>query len=513
MAEVSFINEEEIRSTIGLVRKDTPELNWCAITYEDSKSRKLMLCGKGNGGLEELRQQLLPERCVYAILVTHDRPDELVEATTKFIFIIWIGTKVARMQRARQGPARSAIQEIFGSCHVTHSCEEIDEITEDILMTKVRNASGSAVHVLNKDGSKAATELQAKIGGITKIGSSGEVKWKDLDKVNEMIAKVRSDSDPTTWVFCAYNEEYALDVKGTGEGTVDEEILPLLEPTVAGYGLVRKTETIDDSETIKFAYIVFLGDQVDRRLKSKLSTFAGEVEKVFSPHHVTIEANTKNELSDEIIVETIAKASGTKSHVLKETIHTRPVTKTTATKPKEPAPVSSEPKVNIKIEKKPKEVKKFEPEQGGDGPQFDNIDAINEAIADVRNDETNTKWMMCGITPDSGNKVTLLSKGEGEIDEMLPLLDEKNVCYGLIRRTLQIDDSLTIKFVMFSWTGDNIPRMLRAKLGIYAGHLQRLLEPYHCDLSATNHSEFTEDIIQNLIATYSGKKSHIVDKQ
>jgi len=515
MAEVSLLNEEEIRDTIALVRKDTPECNWCALTYENAKSTRLHLLGKGSAGLAELTPLLQPDQCTYALLVVHDRPDELVEATTKFVWIIWIGKKVARMQRARQGPARSSIQEIFGSCHVTISCEELDEITEDIVMEKVRNASGSAVHVLNKDGTKASAELQAKVGAITKIGTSGEVKWKNLDHVNELIAKVRSDSDPTTWVFCCFDEENALDVKASGEGNVDDEMVKLLEPTVAGYGLVRKTEIIDESETIKFAYIVFLGDQVERRLKSKLSTFAGEVKQVFSPHHVTIEANNKSEVSDAIIIETIAKASGTKSHVLKETIHVQPVVKSA---PKEKASETEAPaaepekKVNIKIEKKPKEVKKFEPAQGGDGPQFEDIDTITDAIADVRNDETDTKWMMVGITPDSNKKVKFLQKGSGEIDEMLPLLDDKNVCYGLIRRTLKIDDSITVKFVMFAWTGDNIPRMLRAKLGIYAGHLHNLLQPYHCDFCASNHSEFTEDIIQNLIATYSGQKSHLVEK-
>jgi hypothetical protein len=40
------------------------------------------------------------------------------------------------------------------------------------------------------------------------------------------------------------------------------------------------------------------------------------VNDFFSPHHVTIEATNTSEVSDKIVTETIAKASGTKSHVL-----------------------------------------------------------------------------------------------------------------------------------------------------------------------------------------------------
>jgi hypothetical protein len=92
--------------------------------------------------------------------------------------------------------------------------------------------------------------------------------------------------------FFSYDSTAALGLSGEGEGTIDDDLLPhlivffcsflhsslpFLQPEVAGYALVRKTETIDESETVKFVYLVWMGENIDRRLRSQLSTFAGQV--------------------------------------------------------------------------------------------------------------------------------------------------------------------------------------------------------------------------------------------
>jgi len=516
MASVSFIDEDSIKQAIQLVRKDTDECNWCAVTYENSKSTKLQLCGQGNDGLDGLTQVLKPEICVYAILCVHDRPDELVEATTKFVFIIWIGTKVARMQRARQGVALSSIQEIFGSCHITINCEELNEITLDIVMNKVRDASGSAVHVIGKDGSKAAP-LTANVGPRAKITNSVDIVWNDEEAVKQAISNVRNDSEPTTWVFVTYDDQFHLGIAGQGNGTVNDEIAPLLKPEVAGYGLVRKTEQIDDSETVKFAYFIWIGESIDRRLRSQLSTHQGKLDQFFAPHHVTIEATEPKEVTDEIVVDTISKASGTKSNVLDSVVSGQAYRGAvrsfqTPTKVQQQSAPVAEAKP-IKIEKKePAEkktpVKTVASTEQSDGPKIEDIDAIQEAISDIRNDSTETKWMFMAYN--DKKQLQFIQKGEQGLDEMLPLFTDKVAGYALVRRTLQIDDSETVKFVKISWTGENIPRMLRAKLGIYEGTAAKILSPYHCELKATNLDEISENIITDAISTYAGAKSHVI---
>lgn len=64
---------------------------------------------------------------------------------------------------------------------------------------------------------------------------------------------------------------------------------------MVGYGLIRKIEKIDErlffiqylkkikyfSETIKFAFIRFVGDNIPRMLKARLGTHFGTITKFF----------------------------------------------------------------------------------------------------------------------------------------------------------------------------------------------------------------------------------------
>lgn len=48
---------------------------------------------------------------------------------------------------------------------------------------------------------------------------------------------------------------------------------------MVAYGLVRKTDKIDDSITVKFAYIFWLGDKVPRLQKAKISVQQGSIKE------------------------------------------------------------------------------------------------------------------------------------------------------------------------------------------------------------------------------------------
>jgi hypothetical protein len=46
------------------------------------------------------------------------------------------------------------------------------------------------------------------------------------------------------------------------------------------------------------------------------------------------------------------------------------------------------------------------------------------------------------------------------------------VGYGLVRLVERFDDSDTVKFVYIRWVGENIHRMLRARLGTHSGAIK-----------------------------------------
>jgi Cofilin/tropomyosin-type actin-binding protein len=84
-------------------------------------------------------------------------------------------------------------------------------------------------------------------------------------------------------------------------------------------------------------------------------------------------------------------------------------------------------------------------------------------------------WILYTYSGGNSNTVVLKGKGSGGVDELLEQLDDSTVGYGLVRLIERVDESDTVKFAYINWTGDNIPRMLRARLGTHSGAIKEFL--------------------------------------
>lgn len=101
-----------------------------------------------------------------------------------------------------------------------------------------------------------------------------------------------------------------------------------------------------------------------------------------------------------------------------------------------------------------------------DGLTFEDQDALKELRAGDVN------WI---LYTQNANTVSLKGKGTGGVDELVEQLDDASVGYGLVRLIERVDESDTVKFAFINWTGDNIPRMFRARLGTYSGAVREFL--------------------------------------
>jgi hypothetical protein len=108
-------------------------------------SNNVVLQDIGSGGLEELRNALKLDQVQYGLLRVYDFYDG--HRTTKFVFIIWVGENIKIMRKARIATHKGAITEFIGQHHVAVACSNLNEITEQIVMTQVKTASGTAIHV------------------------------------------------------------------------------------------------------------------------------------------------------------------------------------------------------------------------------------------------------------------------------------------------------------------------------------------------------------------------------
>ncbi|KAM9969171.1 hypothetical protein ACTFIW_003722 [Dictyostelium discoideum] len=326
------------------------------------------------------------------------------------------------------------------------------------------------------------------------------LQFVDDSSCKSAIADLRNDSTPTDWVLLSFESPKSQKIKlvGSGSGGV-AELVEHLQDDLVGFALVRKIDKIDDSETVKFAFINFIGEKVGILQKGKISVTIGGVKDFLGSFQCDFLVTSKNEISDEIVLNKIQDISGTGSKVLDEngaktgaskstTSPTNSFRRSTYGSVSSPSSSSSN-KDSIKL---------------GDEP------TIREALKEFRSDENDIDWVLFGYEGGNSNTIILLGKGNGGVNELISNLQDNLVGYGLVRIVEKIDNSDTIKFAYINWIGEEIPRMLRARLGTHTGFVNQLVTPYHVDIKCTVKSEISKEIVEETVAKASGKASMVL---
>lgn len=359
---LTFVDEEQAMARIKEFRNS--DENWILYTYEENSTNRIVFYASGTGNVAELKEHLKDDIVCYGLVRKIDRIDE--SDTIKFCFVQWIGEGINRLLRARLGTHKGAVNDFFSPFHVDLTATELNEIDDEIIERLIKITSGSESRVLSDDKvipsekivatkkvstpshsvSNDTTEdstvsndnsgsTETKPSNTTYIRSGGstqtskpvkslvssdtiELLFEDEEQVRNAIVSVRSSEDGTNWALVTYNapsKSKTLKLVGTGTGGIDE-FIENLQDDIVGYGLVRFIEQIDQSETVKFCFVNWVGDNVHRMQRAVLSTHKGFVRNLFSPFHVDHECNRKDEISEEIIMAKIKKASGTANFVL-----------------------------------------------------------------------------------------------------------------------------------------------------------------------------------------------------
>lgn len=325
-----------------------------------------------------------------------------------------------------------------------------------------------------------------------------------LDEIKGAIADVRNDKTSTNWVLLSYQGENSNNVVlvGKGAGGVNELIGHLQDDNV-GYGIVRLVERHDDSDTVKFIYIRWVGENIHRMLRARLGTHSGAIKEIIQPYHVDVEASTKDEISEDIILAKVGKASGTAVHVLDKVVS------------------GASSNYNPSASSSPKSVPRSGGGGGGGGSPSvgvakgsGNVAFVNEkelkaAIQDVRSDASKANWVLASYDAPNSNNILLLGSGAGGAEELVSLLKDDIVAYGLVRQTEKFDDSQRVMFAFINWTGENIHRMLRARLSTHSGAIKEIFSPYHVSITATNESEISPAIITTSIRETMGTATKV----
>nr|KAJ3407609.1 hypothetical protein HK105_003345 [Polyrhizophydium stewartii] len=137
---------EDLGEALREMRKDASTTRWVLGTYQGgSISNPIVLAGKGEGGIDDVKKLLTPDVICYGIKRVTDMIDG--HPTTKFAHFVWIGNAVSIMSKAKISTHKGAIGEFFAPFHVDLTVSEHRELSDSIIHDKVAAYSGSKSHV------------------------------------------------------------------------------------------------------------------------------------------------------------------------------------------------------------------------------------------------------------------------------------------------------------------------------------------------------------------------------
>jgi hypothetical protein len=175
---------------------------------------------------------------------------------------------------------------------VSIDATETSEITDEIIMRTITNASGTSVHVVtdrvaatslassSNFGPRSVTTTKAPVVPKTIAATNQAIQLKDEEGIKNDIRDVRSGAADYVVVGYEGGKGNVLVSLAKGTGGV-AALLDHLNDKIVAYALVRKNEKIDESITTKFAHIAFIGENIDRMHRARLGTHKGAVQALF----------------------------------------------------------------------------------------------------------------------------------------------------------------------------------------------------------------------------------------
>ncbi|CAM1505015.1 Fc.00g106520.m01.CDS01 [Cosmosporella sp. VM-42] len=134
----------------------------------------------------------------------------------------------------------------------------------------------------------------------------------DAPEVAAAYDAVRSDKDETNWLLISYAAAVGnkLSLTKTGTGGL-AELVSELDDRQVQYGYVRVEYANDaESKRVKFAMVIWIGENTKVMRKARVSIESGDVKKVLAHHSIAVTTGDRSELDEEDIVKRLRKAGG-----------------------------------------------------------------------------------------------------------------------------------------------------------------------------------------------------------
>ncbi|XP_028563397.2 drebrin-like protein isoform X3 [Podarcis muralis] len=181
-------NGPALQEAYGQVVASASPTDWALFTYEGN-SNDLRVAGTGDGGLEEMVEELNSGKVMYAFCRVKDPNSGL----PKYVLINWFGEGVNDVRKGACANHVSSVANFLKGAHVTINARADEDVEPDVITEKVAKASG-ANYNFHKEGSKfQEAGPQTPVGSVyQKTNAMSEIKRVSKDS---FWAKAEKDEE------------------------------------------------------------------------------------------------------------------------------------------------------------------------------------------------------------------------------------------------------------------------------------------------------------------------------
>ncbi|XP_033027321.1 drebrin-like protein isoform X3 [Lacerta agilis] len=181
-------NGPALQEAYGQVVASASPTDWALFTYEGN-SNDLRVAGTGDGGLEEMVEELNSGKVMYAFCRVKDPNSGL----PKYVLINWFGEGVNDVRKGACANHVSSVANFLKGAHVTINARADEDVEPDTITEKVAKASG-ANYNFHKEGSKfQEAGPQTPVGSVyQKTNAMSEIKRVSKDS---FWAKAEKDEE------------------------------------------------------------------------------------------------------------------------------------------------------------------------------------------------------------------------------------------------------------------------------------------------------------------------------
>ncbi|XP_067377051.1 drebrin-like b isoform X6 [Channa argus] len=171
-------NGPAITAAYKEVVDEKSKTNWALFTYEGN-SNDIRLAEKGDGGLEELVEELNSGKVMYAFCRVEDPNSGL----SKYVLINWTGEGVNDARKGICANHVSSMANFLKGAHVTINARAEEDVEPEVITQKVAKASG-ANYSFHKEASRRFQDSgpQGPVGSVyQKTNAISEIKRTNKD--------------------------------------------------------------------------------------------------------------------------------------------------------------------------------------------------------------------------------------------------------------------------------------------------------------------------------------------